>query len=92
MTSKKINITIPEKNLNEINQFCESENISKSLLIREAASKYIADVKEERELDKKRKEMEWAEKTMERLRKKGSGFTGSKTGAEVIREFREKGK
>ncbi|MEA2016094.1 MAG: ribbon-helix-helix protein, CopG family [Actinomycetota bacterium] len=92
MTSKKINITIPEKNLKEINQFCASENISKSLLIREAASKYITGVKNERELDKKRKEMKWAEKTMEKLRKKGSGFTGKKNGAEVIREFREKGK
>ncbi len=92
MTSKKINITIPEKNLREINEFCASENISKSLLIREATSKYITGVRKERELEEKRKEMEWAVKTMEKLRKKSSGFTGRKTGAEVIREFREKGK
>lgn len=90
MSSKKINITIPEKNIKEINEFCASEKISRSLLIREATSQYIAGIKKNRELEKKRKEMEWAAKTMEKLRKKGNGFASGKTGAEIIREFREK--
>ena len=90
MPSKKINITIPEKNLKEISEFCSNEKITKSWLIREAASQYIAGVKENRELEKKRKDMEWAAKAMEKLRGKSNGFTGGKTAAEVIREFREK--
>jgi metal-responsive CopG/Arc/MetJ family transcriptional regulator len=90
MTSKKINITIPEKILKEINDFCVSEKISKSWLIREATSQYIASISKKREFEKKKKEMEWAVKTMERLREKNIGFDGGKTGTEVIREFREK--
>lgn len=88
MTSKKINITIPEKNLKEINEFCTSEKVSKSWLIREATSKYIASIKKVRELENKKKEMEWAAEKMEELRKKSKGFINRKTGTEVIREFR----
>ena len=90
MTSKKINITIPEKNLKEINNFCVSEKISKSWLIREATSQYIASISKKRELEKKKKDMEWAAETMKDLREKNAGFADGKTGAEVIREFRDK--
>jgi len=90
MSSKKINITIPEKNLKEINKFCISEKVSKSWLIREATSQYIVNINKKRELEKKKKDMEWAAKTMEELRKKSNGFIDGKTGTEVIREFREK--
>lgn len=90
MSSRKINITIPEKNLKEINEFCISEKVSKSWLIREATSQYMANINEKRELEKKKKDMEWAVKKMEELRKKSRGFTGGKSGVEVIREFREK--
>jgi len=90
MSSKKINITIPEKNLKEINEFCINEKVGKSWLIREATSQYINDVKKNRELEKKKKEMEWAAKTMEKLRGKSNGFVGGKAGTDVIREFREK--
>jgi len=68
MSSKKINITIPEDNLKEIDEFCNSENISKSFLIREAAAQYIAAVKENKELDRKRKDMEWAREASRKLR------------------------
>jgi metal-responsive CopG/Arc/MetJ family transcriptional regulator len=90
MPSKKINITIPEKNLKEINEFCVSEKVSKSRLIREAASQYIANVKKCRELEKKKEDMDWAAKKMEELRGKSTGFIDKKTGTEVIREFRER--
>jgi metal-responsive CopG/Arc/MetJ family transcriptional regulator len=90
MSLKKINITIPEENLKIINEFCSSEKVNKSALIREAASLYIADITKKRELEKKNKEMKWAAETMEKLRKKSSGFTGGKSGSEIIREFREK--
>ena len=90
MPSRKINITIPEKNLEEIKEFCISEKVSKSWLISEATSRYIANVKKNRELEKKKKDMEWAAKAMEELRKKSDGFIDGKAGTEVIREFREK--
>ena len=90
MASEKINITIPEEILRKINEFCIREKVSKSWLIREAASQYIANVKKSRELEKKRKDMEWAAKKMEKLRKKSTGFIDGKTGTEVIREFRER--
>lgn len=90
MSLKKINITIPEENLKEINEFCVSEKVNKSWLIREATSQYISNISEQRELEKKKKDMEWAIKTMEKLRKKSNGFIDGKSGSEVIREFREK--
>lgn len=90
MSLKKINITISEENLKEINEFCVSEKVNKSWLIREATSKYISNISEQRELEKKRKDMEWAIETMEKLRKKSNGFIDGKSGSEVIREFREK--
>lgn len=90
MNSKKINITIPEKNLEEINDFCKSEDVSKSWLIREAASRYIATIKEKKVLDKKRKNMEWAQKASRKLRGESEGFHNSKKGSEIIRESRDR--
>lgn len=89
MKAKRINITIPEENLREINEFCISEKINKSWLIREATSQYIADIKEQKEIEKKKRDMEWAAKMMEKLRKKKITFRGGKTAEEVIREFRD---
>jgi len=90
MSSKKINITIPEENLREIDDFCKSEDVSKSWLIREAASQYIATVKEKKEMDRKRKDMEWAQEASKKLREKGEGFYNGKKGFEVIRESRDR--
>jgi metal-responsive CopG/Arc/MetJ family transcriptional regulator len=60
MSSKRINITIPEENLKEINKFCSEEKMSKSQLIREAASQYIASIKELKEKEQRRRDVEWA--------------------------------
>lgn len=90
MRSKKINITIPEKNLKEIDEFCQEEGLSKSFLIREAAISYIADIREERELEKKKNEIEWAIETSKRLRQKKGGFKNHKKSYQVIRESRDK--
>ena len=92
MNSKKINITIPEDNLKEIEEFCKSEDISKSFLIREAATRYIASIKEKKESDRKRKDMEWAREASRNLRNKSTGFQKSKKGYEVIRESRDRKK
>jgi len=90
MSSKKINITIPEENLKEINDFCISEKVNKSWLMREATSQYIAFIKEKKELERKKKDMEWAQAAMKKLREKSRGFKDDKKGYEVIREFRDK--
>jgi metal-responsive CopG/Arc/MetJ family transcriptional regulator len=90
MTSKKINITIPEDNLKEIEEFCKSEDMSKSFLIREAATRYIADVNEKKEIERKKKDMEWAWEASRNLRDKSKGFHKGKKGYEVIRESRDR--
>jgi metal-responsive CopG/Arc/MetJ family transcriptional regulator len=88
MKAKRINITIPEENLKEIDQFCIEEGMSKSQLIREAAVKYIANVKEQKEIEKRKQEIESAIKMMDELRKKAK-FINNKTAAEMIRELRD---
>ena len=90
MNSKKINITIPEDNLKEIKEFCKNEDISKIFLIREAAAQYIAGVKENREMERKRKDMEWAREASRNLRDKSTSFQKGKKGYEVIRESRDR--
>ncbi len=92
MNSKKINITIPEDNLKEIEEFCKNENISKSLLIREAAAQFIAEVKEKKKIERIRKDMEWARAASKTLRDKSTGFHNGKKGHEVIRESRDRKK
>ena len=42
MSYKRINITIPEIDLNKINKFCKNEKLGKSFVIREATIYYIA--------------------------------------------------
>lgn len=77
--------------MKKINEFCISENVNKSWLIREATSQYIENIYKQKELEKKMKDMQWAIETMENLRKKSSGFIDGKSGSEIIREFRERG-
>ena len=89
MNSKKININIPEDNLKVIEEFCDTEGVSKSFLIREASVAYIAKVKEERELEKKRNEMQWALNASKKLRDKSAGFKDGKKGLDIIRQSRD---
>ena len=89
MSSKKINITIPEENLKILNEFCNTEKINKSWLIREATVQYISNFNELKEIEKKNSDMKTASEMMERLREKSAGFTGNKSGAEVIRDMRD---
>jgi metal-responsive CopG/Arc/MetJ family transcriptional regulator len=88
MKAKRINITIPEKDLKEINEFCVLEGIGKSQLIRDAALRYIADTKEQKEMEKRKQEIESAIKIIGKLREKVK-FKDKKTAAEMIRELRE---
>ena len=81
----RINLTIPEERLNQIDEFCEIENINRSEFIREAASDFIALKTEAKKDEKKKKDMAQAIEMMEEIRKK-STFTG---GTEIIRKFRD---
>ena len=74
MTTKRINISISDKYLKEIEDFCRSEKISKSFLIREATAQYISSIKEEREKEQQRKDRLEAVQIQERLRKKSKPF------------------
>ncbi len=89
MSSKRINITIPEENLKEINKFCSEEKMSKSQLIREAASQYIAGIKELKEKEQKRRDVEWAIKMQDKIRAKSKYFPSGKSAVEIIREYRD---
>jgi metal-responsive CopG/Arc/MetJ family transcriptional regulator len=92
MNSKKLNITVPEDNLKEMEQFCRQENVSKSWLIREACAVYIAEIKEKREIENKREEMQWAARVSKELRNKSAGFESGKKASQVIRDFRDREK
>jgi hypothetical protein len=50
------------------------------------------DTKEKREIEKKRKEMQWAAMASKELRNKSTGFIGGKKASEVIREYRDREK
>jgi len=81
----RINLTIPEENLNQIDEFCKNENMNRSEFVREAASDFIALKTEIKKDQKKKRDMAKAIEMMEEIRKK-STFTG---GSEVIRKFRD---
>lgn len=81
----RINLTIPEERLNQIDEFCKSENINRSEFVREAASDFIALKTEIKKDEKKKKDMAQAIEMMEEIRGK-STFTG---GTEIIRKFRD---
>ena len=90
MGSKRINITIPEENLKEINKFCDEEKMNKSQLIREATAQYMASVKELKEAEKKKKDMLWAIKMQDEIRAKSKSFPSGKSAVEEIREWRDR--
>ncbi|MCL4385728.1 MAG: ribbon-helix-helix protein, CopG family [Actinobacteria bacterium] len=81
----RINLTIPEENLKQIDEFCAEENISRSEFVREASSSFIAFKTEEKDKEKIRENRLKAMQMMEEFRKKSS-FTG---GTEIIRKFRD---
>ena len=89
MGSKRINITIPEENLKEINKFCDEEKMNKSQLIRKATVQYMASVKELREAEKKKKDMLWAMEIQDKIRVKSKSFPSGKSAVEIIREYRD---
>ena len=90
MGVKRINITIPEEDLKEINEFCVTEKMGKSQLIREAAAQYIASIKELKKKEQRRKDIERAMKIQEQLRAKSKNFPSGKSAVEEIREWRDR--
>ena len=90
MSSKRINITIPEENLKEINEFCAAEKMGKSQLIRKATAQYIASIKEQKEEEQRRRDIERAIKIQDRIRAKSKNFPSGKSAVEEIREWRDR--
>ena len=72
--TKRINISISDKYLKEIEDFCRCEKISKSFLIREATSQYISAVREEKLKEQVRKDRLHAMQIQKRLREKSKPF------------------
>ncbi len=91
MSSKRINITVPEKDLEEIKRFCIEEKMSRSQLIREAAVEYMVNIKGLKEKEKKKRDLEWAMKTQEKIRDKSRSFPSGKSATEIIRGSRDLG-
>jgi metal-responsive CopG/Arc/MetJ family transcriptional regulator len=88
MSYKRINITIPEEDLDKINQYCNEVNISKSYLIREAAITYVTDMQKQKEIEKKKKEIAGAIEAIDNIKEKIK-FNNSKTSEEMVREIRD---
>ncbi|MBC8388762.1 MAG: ribbon-helix-helix protein, CopG family [Actinobacteria bacterium] len=89
MNSKRINITMPEEDLEKINKFCAEEKMNKSQLIRESTKQYIASIRELKEKEQRRKNIEWAIKMQDKIRQKSKSFPSGKSAVEIIREYRD---
>jgi metal-responsive CopG/Arc/MetJ family transcriptional regulator len=89
MSSKRINITMPEKDIEKINEFCAEEKMNRSQLIRESTKQYIASIKELKEKEQRRKNIEWAIKMQDKIRQKSKSFPSGKSAVEIIREYRD---
>ncbi len=89
MNSKRINITMPEKDLEKINEFCAEEKMNRSQLIRESTKQYIASIRELKEKEQRRKNIEWAIKIQDKIRQKSRSFPSGKSAVEIIREYRD---
>ena len=90
MSSKRINITMPEKDIEKINEFCAEEKMNRSQLIRESTKQYIASIRELKEKEQRRKNIEWAIKMQDKIRQKSKSFPSGKSAAEEIREWRDR--
>ena len=89
MSSKRINITMPEKDIEKINEFCAEEKMNRSQLIRESTKQYIASIRELKEKEQRRKNIEWAIKIQDKIRQKSKSFPSGKSAVEIIREYRD---
>ncbi len=89
MSSKRINITMPEKDIEKINEFCAEEKMNRSQLIRESTKQYIASIRELKEKEQRRKNIEWAIKMQDKIRQKSKSFPSGKSAVEIIREYRD---
>jgi metal-responsive CopG/Arc/MetJ family transcriptional regulator len=82
---KRINITLPEENLKEIDKFCQEEKMSRSELIREASLGFVVKKIENKKKKKIEDDRIKAIKMMDNFRKTST----LKNGAEIIRKFRD---
>jgi metal-responsive CopG/Arc/MetJ family transcriptional regulator len=81
----RINITIPEENLKDIDKFCNDESITRSEFIRESSLDFLSYKVQEREREKIRKDRKKAIEIADKFRKSSS----LKNGTGIIRRFRD---
>jgi metal-responsive CopG/Arc/MetJ family transcriptional regulator len=81
----RVNITIPEENLKEIDDFCLDEKITRSQLIREASLGFISGKTE----TKMRNQIDIDRKKAIEIAKEFRKTSSMKNGAEIIRKFRD---
>ena len=80
---------MPEKDIEKINEFCAEEKMNRSQLIRESTKQYIASMKELKEEEQRRKNIERAIKIQDKIRQKSKSFPSGKSAVEIIREYRD---
>lgn len=80
---------MPEEDLERINEFCAEEKMNRSQLIRESTKQYIASIRELKEKEQRRKNIEWAIKMQDKIRQKSKSFPSGKSAVEIIREYRD---
>jgi metal-responsive CopG/Arc/MetJ family transcriptional regulator len=81
----RINLSIEEKELKQIDKISKSENISRSKLIRKALEVYRGEVERKAAENNRRQNIEKAIETQENLRKYSLGWDG----VSEIRKWRE---
>jgi metal-responsive CopG/Arc/MetJ family transcriptional regulator len=85
MTMARVNVIIPDRLLETLDQSAEDEKMSRSGLIQEAVRRYLHERRLEQESLARRKKMERAASKMDRLANK----LGKWNGVGIIRQFRD---
>lgn len=84
----RVNITMPEEFLKEVDRLAKEEHLTRSALIRESVEAYIVKKNEELAEKERRERMQKAAKLQDALAKK----TGKWDTVQVVRRIREQGK
>lgn len=84
----RVNITMPEEFLKEVDRLAKGEHLTRSALIRESVEAYIVKKNEELAEKERRERMQKAAKLQDALVKK----TGKWDTVQAVRRIREQGK
>ena len=84
---EKINITLPNDYLKKIDEFIKEEKTNRSQFIREATEHYIEELKKQRDMEKRRVEIEEAIRIQDEFREKYGKVDWDPV--QLIREMRD---